>query len=74
MRTIRRPIKVDLQLRAQVVSLRRCGKTVAEIGERLGLTRASDLEMIRYICDTLPKKFGLGELTSAGPAYRRAGS
>jgi predicted transcriptional regulator len=69
----RRPLKIDIQLRAQVVSLRRAGKTVYEIGERLGLTRPTDLEAIRFICDALPRKYGLGELTTPGPAYRRAG-
>ena len=73
MKNNKRPLKIDVQLRAQVVSLRRAGKTVAEIGERLGLTRPTDLETIRMICDTLPRRSGLGELTTPGPSYRRAG-
>lgn len=74
MRTPRRAPKIDLQLRAQVASLRRAGHTVTEIGDRLGLTRPSDFDAIRYICDSLPRKYGFGEVSPRGPVVRTQGA
>lgn len=70
----RRAIKIDVQLRAQIVSLRRAGMSVMEIGERLDLTRAVDYEAIRDVCDSLPRKYGFGELSPRGPVVRTQGA
>lgn len=70
----RRLPQVDMQLRAQIVSLRRAGMSVMEIGERLGLTRAVDYEAIRAVCDSLPRKYGFGELSPRGPVVRTQGA
>lgn len=74
MKTQKKPLKIDIQLRAQVVSLRRAGMAVSEIGERLGLTRASDLERIRGVCDELPRKYQFGEVAPRGPVTRKLGA
>lgn len=74
MKPQRRPLKIDVQLRAQVVSLRRAGHTVTEIGERLALNRAADFEAIRWICDSLPRKYQFGEVSPRGPVARVRGS
>lgn len=73
MRPQRRPLKIDVQLRTQVVSLRRTGHTVSEIGERLGLIRAADFEAIRWICDSLPRMYGFGEVAPRAPLARTRG-
>lgn len=67
----RRPNQIDVQLRAQVVSLRRAGLAVSEIADRLKLTRLGDIEAIRLICDKLPRKYGVGEVAPRGVVYRR---
>lgn len=74
MRPIRRPTKIDQQLRAQVVSLRTAGMAVSEIGERLELTRAQDFEAIRMICDSLPRKYQFGEVAPRAAIYRHRGA
>lgn len=51
MKTYRKP---DIQTRAQIVSLLRIGMSIHDIGERLGMTRAVDHQVIfeiREQCD-----------------------
>lgn len=52
----RRPVKLDVQARAQVVSLHRAGFMPRDICHRLGLERPGELEAVRLICDTLPRR------------------
>jgi hypothetical protein len=67
-------MKFDVQTRSQVVSLRRAGMTVGEIGDRLNLTLTSQLDEIRRICEELPRKFQFGEVGPRGPVTRKQGA
>jgi hypothetical protein len=56
----RGPMPVDVQLRAQVVSLRRAGMLVNDICQRLDLHKSSERMAVEMICDALPRRFQVG--------------
>lgn len=70
----RPPAKIDVVLRGQIVSLRKSSSlTVAEIAERLGLHTASEIEAVRAVCDSLPRRYGFGEVSPRPPVTRKFG-
>ena len=69
----RQSAPISLQLRAQVVSLRRAGMDVNSICHRLGMEKSTERQAVSMICDTLPRKYGMGGLTTPGPAHKWRG-
>jgi hypothetical protein len=65
----RGPMPVDVQLRAQVVSLRRAGMLVNDICQRLDLHKSSERMAVEMICDALPRRFQVG--IESGPHNSR---
>lgn len=65
---------INHQLRSQVVSLRRAGMVVSEICERLGVTKSSEIEAVKAVCESLPRKYGCGEVAPRGPVTRTRGA
>lgn len=66
--------QLNTQLRSQVVSLRRAGMAVSEICERLGVHKSSEIEGVKAVCESLPRKYGLGEVAPRGPVTRTRGA
>jgi len=71
----RGPMPIDVQLRAQVVSLRRAGMMVNDICQRMDLHKASERAAVQQICDALPRKYQVGiDSTEPVRAGRRGAS
>ena len=65
---------IDFQLRSQVVTLRKLGYTVFEIGQKLGMTRSTELQAISDICQERGMRpYGRG-CDVSGPVTRRSGN
>ena len=62
----RGPMPIDVQLRAEVVSLRRAGMMVNDICQRLNLHKSSERAAVEQICDALPRRYQVG-IESPGP-------
>jgi hypothetical protein len=61
--------KIPVQLRSQIVSLRRAGMMVNDICIRLDLHRSCEREAVIRVCDELPRRFQVG-IESTGPVHR----
>lgn len=48
---------LSVQVRAQIVSLRRGGMLVSDICNRLGLSKSSEREAVLAICEALPRRY-----------------
>lgn len=67
----RGPMPIDVQLRSQVVSLRRAGMMVNDICQRLDLHKSSEREAVQMICDALPRRHQVGiESCQSGSSHR----
>lgn len=58
---------IDVQLRAQVVSLRRAGMMVNDICQRLELHKSSERAAVQMICESLPRRYQVG--IESGPHH-----